>query len=658
MATGQSADPFLIHSNDGIRDLLRYFGFREQPFGVTPNPAFLFSSRVHRVALHSMVGAIESNRGFTLLLGDPGMGKTTLLFQLLTQYRESARTGFIFQTQCKRPELLRHLVAELELPVEKWDEVSLHQTLKEMLVNEAAAGRKVLVIIDEAQNLQASSLEAIRLLSDFETPTAKLLHIVLAGSNRLSDTLASADLSQLAQRISTVCRLYPLSPEEIEPYVTFRLAVAGRTTPDSLFLPEALAEIAEQSRGIPRVVNSICYGALSLAYTHRARQVGGTLVRQAAQNLDLSLPRIQESELAGTNYSQRTTPQYVPPLRHLPNYSGVRSAANLNEQIRQEAAQTSYGQVIPSRMSGPVQNGSLDQAPAFHWQNNATIAGQNQTAQPQGVSHSPDQHAGIPRFAALKSDRVTMAIAIVGIIALILGASWYELNSRSAGSRQTLVQGKPVIISPINTFDSPMTPIEDGQPKTQTRITETAHTSPKAVGDAKQAQSGSVERNVASSRAPVVVPLPQSVLPSKLKKRPDGAAEAEPLTYTDASGTPLPRALFAGSTLSPNVSLRLMPETHAISQRPLGKPIVVVKPEYPRDAQLRHVQGDVLLELQVDPEGNVQNARRVKGDALLGEAAERAARQWRYRASTDDQDSALAVTWVWFKFTLKGEAEK
>src|SRR5258708_5914878 len=162
MATGQLADLLLRRANDRGEELLTHLGFREHPFGVTPNPVFLFSSTVHRMALQSMIGAIESNLGFTVLLGDPGMGKTTLLFQLLTLYRDSARTAFIFQTQYKRHDLLRHLASELELSPNKDDEVSLHQALKEMLVNEAVAGRKVLIILDEAQNLQASSLEAIR----------------------------------------------------------------------------------------------------------------------------------------------------------------------------------------------------------------------------------------------------------------------------------------------------------------------------------------------------------------------------------------------------------------------------------------------------------------------------------------------------------------
>ncbi len=305
----QTPVPSSLSSRDQDEKLLRHFGFCELPFGVTPNPAFLFSSETHWAALQSMIQSIESNLGFTVLLGEPGMGKTTLLLQLLTQYRDSARTAFIFQTQCKRYELLRFLAWELELPVMQHDEVALHQRLKEMLVNEARAGRKVLLFIDEAQNLRHPSLEAIRLLSDFETARTKLLHIVLSGSAQLGETLRSPELSQLAQRIATVCRLEPLNPQEVNGYVTFRLGVAGCRAAEHLFSPEALAEVAEQSEGIPRVVNSICYRALVRTHAAGERRVSAKTVRQAARDLDLAHPSgAMNSGLEG----QLERPKYRP----------------------------------------------------------------------------------------------------------------------------------------------------------------------------------------------------------------------------------------------------------------------------------------------------------------------------------------------------------
>lgn len=651
MATYQLTDAFPVRLNDGVEECLRHFGFREQPFGVTPNPAFLFSSRAHRKALQSIIGAIEANLGFTVLLGDPGMGKTTLLFHLLAQYRDTARTAFLFQTQCKRHDLLRHLVAELELPADKCDEVSLHQTLKEMLVNEATAGRKVLVIIDEAQNLQASSLEAIRLLSDFETTTAKLLHIILAGSARLSDSLASSELSQLAQRISTVSRLYPLSSEEAKAYVTFRLGAAGHAAADRIFSPKALTEIAEQSRGIPRVINSICYGALSLAHIDGAKHVGRTLVRQAVQNLDLSRLHIQDSEFPGIKDSRRTALPHVPPSCRPPNSSRERDTGFDENRTNPEAAHIANGHETPYWVSMPARDGSLDRVLPPQGQNIDIATVENETAQAQGTKHGHSQHAGIPRATNPENNRLTVAIALLGAVALLLTTGWYALNSKSAVSDHTPASGKPVTSTSMN---AP----HDAQAEMPAAFPDMHRPDPEALADAKPGQPGRVEANGRQPQASVVVPLSQGLVPSVIKKQPDGATETTPSTYSSEPGALLPHTLFPGTIPAPNMGFRLMPKTTSLLQRPLGKPIRVVQPEYPKEAQLRHLQGEVVLELHVDPSGKVQTVRRVSGNALLSEAAEKAAWQWHYSPAPDDQNSALAVALVRFNFTMNAEAHK
>lgn len=296
MNPAPGSDEFLSVESDHLRvknqreSFLAHFGFRESPFGVTPNPEFLFLSGFHRQALQSMIDSIESNLGFTVLMGEPGTGKTTLLFQLMREYQDQARTAFVFQTQCRPHELLRYIASELQLPWHKRDEVSFHQRLNELATREAQAGRRVLIIIDEAQNLQAPALEAVRLLSGFESGPAKLLHVILAGSARLGEMLLSPELSQLAQRITTVCRLGPLTADEVEQYVALRLERAGCRESKDLFTPEALAQVAEESAGVPRRINSICYRALSLAHVNGERRVAAELVKQAARGLDLADP--------------------------------------------------------------------------------------------------------------------------------------------------------------------------------------------------------------------------------------------------------------------------------------------------------------------------------------------------------------------------------
>jgi len=207
---------------------LDFYGLREQPFGVTPDPRFLYLSPTHREALASMFYGIDAERGFLALIAKPGMGKTNLLFHLLQQFRSKARTAFVFQTQCTSREFMRFLLLELGCEVSgEQDLVTMHEQFNRCLLQEAHAGRRFIVVVDEAQNLEPSVLETIRLLSDFETPQAKLLQIVLSGQPELADKLARPTLRQLRQRISLLSTLTPLPPEEVARYMNHRLRAAG-----------------------------------------------------------------------------------------------------------------------------------------------------------------------------------------------------------------------------------------------------------------------------------------------------------------------------------------------------------------------------------------------------------------------------------------------
>jgi general secretion pathway protein A len=266
---------------------LKFFGLREQPFGVTPDPRFLYLSPAHREALASMYYGIETGRGFLALIAKPGMGKTTLLFHLLEKFRTSARTAFVFQTQCTSREFMRFLLAELGYETGDQDFVRMHEEFNRHLLQEARAGNRFIVVVDEAQNLDASVLETVRLLSDFETPRAKLLQIVLAGQPELADKLASRGLAQLRQRVSLVSGLQPLSVTEARNYIQHRLRVAGYTG-SGLFTTQALAVLTEVTEGIPRNINNFCFNALSLACAMRQPVIDGTIVEEVISDLDIS----------------------------------------------------------------------------------------------------------------------------------------------------------------------------------------------------------------------------------------------------------------------------------------------------------------------------------------------------------------------------------
>jgi type II secretory pathway predicted ATPase ExeA/phage tail protein X len=269
---------------------LERFRMREEPFGVTPDPRFLYLSDSHHEALSQLRSAIERGRGFLALVAEPGMGKTTLAYHLLRSLGDATRTLFLFQTQCDSRELFRYLLSGLGAAPLNGDIVSMHEKLNEILAREALAGRRFLLVLDEAQNLSESVLETIRLLSDFETPTAKMMQILLIGQPELSRKLSDPELAQLRQRLATVAQLDPLSSSESLHYVHHRLQVAGYAgTP--LFTVSALERIAHVSGGIPRVINNICSNALEMADACGREKVDSSLVEEAALLLSLEFPR-------------------------------------------------------------------------------------------------------------------------------------------------------------------------------------------------------------------------------------------------------------------------------------------------------------------------------------------------------------------------------
>jgi type II secretory pathway predicted ATPase ExeA len=269
---------------------LRYYGLNEQPFGMTPDNRFLYLSASHREALASLIYGIESGRGFVSLIAEPGMGKTTLLFQLMERLRNSARTVFLFQTQGNTREFLANLIADLGLEPGDQDLGALQRQLNEILIQEAQLGRQFVLIIDEAQNLENSVLESVRMLSNFETSRSKLMQIVLAGQPGLAEKLGRPELEQLRQRVSILCRLNPFTPEEVVDYIDHRLETAGYKG-KPLFTTEALAIIAEVSSGIPRNINNICFHALSLSYAKQQKQVDRAIVEEVLSDLKLDVKR-------------------------------------------------------------------------------------------------------------------------------------------------------------------------------------------------------------------------------------------------------------------------------------------------------------------------------------------------------------------------------
>jgi len=265
----------------------QYYGLSERPFSITPNPRFVYLSQRHRDALaHLLYGVGQGGSGgFVQLTGEVGTGKTTLCRVVLEQVPEHTRIALILNPMLSPRELLRAICHELHVPVDETDGSlqQLQERLNSYLLERHADGERVVLIIDEAQNMSRDALEQVRLLTNLETATDKLLQIILIGQPELRDLLSRPELRQLAQRITARYHLDPLSAAETEAYVRHRLEVAGAVR--CPFSGEGLRALYLASEGVPRLINIIADRALMAAYAHEQERIGAGLVRAAAREV-------------------------------------------------------------------------------------------------------------------------------------------------------------------------------------------------------------------------------------------------------------------------------------------------------------------------------------------------------------------------------------
>ena len=258
-----------------------FYGFREKPFNITPNPRFMFLSKNHREAFAHLLYGIDNHGGFIELTGEVGTGKTTVLRTLLEQLDERGhRTALIFNPCLSALELMRSINREFAIPWEGLSSAELLDTLNGFLLSENSAGRTVVLVIDEAQNLEPQVLEQVRLISNLETKTDKLIQIVLAGQPELAALLNRTELRQIAQRITVSYHLTPLDFEDTRAYIEHRLEIAGDWRA-AVFSPGALKRVYRYTGGVPRLINIVCDRALLMGYTRDSREISARLVRAA-----------------------------------------------------------------------------------------------------------------------------------------------------------------------------------------------------------------------------------------------------------------------------------------------------------------------------------------------------------------------------------------
>lgn len=258
-----------------------FFGLRRKPFSLLPDPRFLYASRTHKIALTLLEYGLAEQAGFVVLTGEVGTGKTTLLRHLLHLVEDEAVVGLVTNTHRSFGELMRWILLAFDLDFRGKDRVEQHQVLLDALVERYAEGRRCVLIIDEAQNLSEEALEQLRMLSNVNSEADHLLQLILVGQPELRETLKRPELRQFVQRIAVDYHLEPLGREETARYIAHRLEVAGAARP--ILTAEACAAVHYFSRGIPRLVNSLCDLALVHAYAEDVAEVDIDTVIGAAE---------------------------------------------------------------------------------------------------------------------------------------------------------------------------------------------------------------------------------------------------------------------------------------------------------------------------------------------------------------------------------------
>ena len=264
-----------------------FFGLRANPFNVNPDPRYLYLTRHTEEALACLTYGIQSRKGFVLLTGEVGTGKTTLINKLLEWLRlQQVATAFIFNSRLDVPQFLDFMMADFAIPCDSKSKSQVLQRLYNWLLDRYRAGETAVLIIDEAQNLSDEVLEEIRMLTNLETFTEKLLQIVLVGQPELEQRLKQPQLRQLRQRLTLRAKTHPFNVEETKSYITQRLRIAG-SNGDLVFESEAVAALYRYSIGVPRVINLLCEHCLVSAFVDQKKTVSAEIVDAVAKDFDL-----------------------------------------------------------------------------------------------------------------------------------------------------------------------------------------------------------------------------------------------------------------------------------------------------------------------------------------------------------------------------------
>lgn len=303
-----------------------FYGLRANPFNVNPDPRYLFLTRHTEEALACLTYGIQSRKGFVLLTGEVGTGKTTLINKLLEWLRlQQVATAFVFNSRLNVPQFLDYMMADFAIPCDSRAKSQILLRLYNWLLDRYRAGETAVLIVDEAQNLSDEVLEEIRMLTNLETFTEKLLQIVLVGQPELEHKLRQPQLRQLRQRLTLRAKTHPLTLDETKAYVQQRLRIAG-SNGQQIFDPDSLAAIYRYAGGIPRVTNLLCEHCLVSAFVDQQKVITAPVVDAVARDFDLS---------DNTTSAAITTPAPNPSPDKFDLAEALRSLATLADRLRE-----------------------------------------------------------------------------------------------------------------------------------------------------------------------------------------------------------------------------------------------------------------------------------------------------------------------------------
>ncbi|MGB2667338.1 MAG: AAA family ATPase [Candidatus Acidiferrum sp.] len=361
-------------STTGTLDqLFAFFGLREDPFHISPNPRFYYSTPTHDSALAELVTGIQTRQGLLVLTGDAGSGKTTLIHRLLKWLETNQRSSaYVFHTLLEPSELLEFILHDFGIMCSSSRKGDLVATLHRWLFERSAAGDSPVLIVDEAQALSLGTMDELRLLLNLENDDGKLLQIVLAGQLELEEKLRHPELHQLRQRIMIHSRLSPLKMEETSRYISARLCAAG-APPEGLFPWDTVTAIHCYSRGIPRIVNLLCKEALISAYASQKHTIGPECIYRIVSELDLRLNPIVSSAPVLPVTSTLDPPIIAPGADRNPTHWAVNPHPAISTGVRAKIGRSREPGNASARLQSSALSSSVAGKPAGHGQTSRTL---------------------------------------------------------------------------------------------------------------------------------------------------------------------------------------------------------------------------------------------------------------------------------------------